>query len=64
MRFRAITTAILLLGLVATGSSAGQTATGSIVGRASDATKAAIPGVNLEITNEQTAAETDSSDRG
>ena len=55
MRFRAITTAILLLGLVATGSSAGQTATGSIVGRASDATKAAIPAVNLEITDEQTS---------
>jgi Carboxypeptidase regulatory-like domain len=55
MRLRGITTVILLLALIATGASQGQTATGAIVGRASDATRAAIPGVTLEISNEQTA---------
>ena len=54
MRFWAIILAFIL-GLIALGSTHAQTATGSITGRVTDATRAAIPGASLEITNEETS---------
>jgi Carboxypeptidase regulatory-like domain len=54
MRFRATIVSVLILGLIASDAAHAQTATGSIVGRATDATRAAIPSVKLEITNEET----------
>jgi hypothetical protein len=55
MRFRALVTSIFYLGLIAPDSTHAQTAAGSITGRVTDATKAAIAGVSLEVTNEETS---------
>lgn len=46
--------ALFTVGLLAVPSTQSQTASGSITGRVTDVTKAAIPRVSIEITNEET----------
>lgn len=46
--------ALFTAGLLAVPPTPGQTASGSITGRVTDVTRAAIPGVSIELTNEDT----------
>ena len=54
MSFKVRLTALFAAGLLTLQPAPGQTASGSITGRVTDTTRAAIPRVTIEITNEET----------